>query len=104
MFRIGDFSRLARVTIRTLHHYDEAGVLQPAHVDPNTGYRYYSAAQLRPLQRILLLRDLGFSIEEIRELINPTLASVELARRLDERRGQIASSIVEDQSRLRRLD
>ena len=49
MFRIGDFSRLARVTIKTLHHYDDAGLLQPSHVDRQSGYRYYDASQLQTL-------------------------------------------------------
>lgn len=102
MFRIGDFSRLARVTIKTLHHYDEASLLQPSHVDRQTGYRYYAAAQLETLQRILLLKDLGFALDEIRKLLaadGPTLSAT-LARRGDE----LAHGIALDQSRLRRLE
>src|SRR5262245_25245010 len=104
MFRIGDFSRLARVTIKTLHHYDEAGLLTPAHVDPQTGYRYYLATQLETLQRILLLRDLGFALDEIRPLLEAALCVNDVATRLAERRAQLASSIEADQARLRRLD
>ncbi len=48
MFRIGDFSRLARVTIKTLHHYDEAGLLQPAHVDPQTAIDTTQPRSYRP--------------------------------------------------------
>ena len=104
MFKIGDFSRLARVTIRALHHYDESGLLQPAHVDMHTGYRYYGAAQLLTLQRILLLKDLGFSLDEIRHLTSASLAADEFDRRLQARRAQLAASIAQDESRLRRLD
>jgi DNA-binding transcriptional MerR regulator len=104
MFRIGDFSRLARVTIRTLHHYDEAGLLQPAHVDEHTGYRYYTAAQLETLQRILLLKDLGFALEEIRDLIDAPLHAPEFIRKLELRRAELERSIEADQSRLRRLE
>jgi DNA-binding transcriptional MerR regulator/effector-binding domain-containing protein len=104
MFRIGDFSRLARVTIRTLHHYDEAGLLVPTHVDAQTGYRYYLAAQLEVLQRILLLKDLGFTLEEIRALLQRPLSGPELAGVLEVRRAQLAHSIVEDQARMRRLE
>src|SRR4030095_15644695 len=99
MFRIGDFSRLARVTIRTLHHYDEAGLLQPAHVDPGTGYRYYLATQLETLQRILLLKDLGFALEEIRTLLGAD--PQQLATTLATRRAQLLDGIAADQSRLR---
>jgi DNA-binding transcriptional MerR regulator len=102
MFRIGDFSRLARVTIKTLHHYDEAGLLQPKHVDRQSGYRYYDASQLPTLQRILLLKDLGFSLEQIRNLLNADARS--LAATLDARRRELAEIIAADQSRLRRLE
>lgn len=102
MFRIGDFSRLARVTIKTLHHYDEAGLLQPLHVDKQSGYRYYDATQLQTLHRILLLKDLGFALEQIRELLHSDAAS--LAAVLEKRRRDLADSIAADQSRLRRLE
>jgi DNA-binding transcriptional MerR regulator/effector-binding domain-containing protein len=101
MFRIGDFSRLARVTIKTLHHYDEAGLLQPSHVDRQSGYRYYSASQLETLQRILLLKDLGFALEQIRELLHADAET--WARTLDRRRAELTASIAADQSRLLRL-
>lgn len=101
MFRIGDFSRLARVTIKTLHHYDEAGLLQPSHVDRQSGYRYYAAAQLEILQRILLLKDLGFTLEQIRDLLNADADT--WTRTLNQRQTELAASIAADQSRLLRL-
>jgi DNA-binding transcriptional MerR regulator/effector-binding domain-containing protein len=101
MFRIGDFSRLARVTIKTLHHYDEAGLLQPSHVDRQSGYRYYAASQLQTLQRILLLKDLGFALEGIRELLQADADT--WARTLERRRAELSASIAADQSRLLRL-
>lgn len=69
MFRIGEFSRIARVTIETLRHYDALGLLKPANVDPFTGYRYYSARQLMSLNRILALKEVGFSLEEIARIL-----------------------------------
>jgi DNA-binding transcriptional MerR regulator len=65
MLKIGDFSSLAQVSIKTLRYYDERGLLSPAHVDPETGYRYYSASQLSRLHHILALKDFGFSLEQI---------------------------------------
>ena len=65
MLKIGDFSSLAQVSIKTLRYYDERGLLSPAHIDPETGYRYYSASQLSRLHRILALKDFGFSLEQI---------------------------------------
>lgn len=65
MFRIGEFSRSSRVTVKMLRHYGELGLLTLARVDPYTNYRYYSADQLPRLHRIVALKDLGFRLDEI---------------------------------------
>ena len=70
MIKIGDFARLAEVSIVTLRHYDEIGLLKPVSVDKFTGYRYYSIEQLPRLNRILALKDLGFSLEQISTMLN----------------------------------
>jgi DNA-binding transcriptional MerR regulator len=70
MFSIGEFARLGAVSIRTLRHYDEIGLLPPAEVDPATGYRSYSAKQLRQLNRIVALKDLGLTLAQIRRLFD----------------------------------
>ena len=69
MFSIGEFARLGAVSIRTLRHYDEIGLLPPAEVDPVTGYRSYSARQLRQLNRIVALKDLGLTLGQIKQLL-----------------------------------
>jgi DNA-binding transcriptional MerR regulator len=69
MFSIGEFARLGTVSVRTLRHYDEIGLLRPARVDPETGYRSYSAGQLAQLNRIIALKDLGFSLEQANHLL-----------------------------------
>jgi DNA-binding transcriptional MerR regulator/effector-binding domain-containing protein len=70
MFSIGEFARLGAVSIRTLRHYDEIGLLPPTDVDPATGYRSYSAKQLRQLNRIVALKDLGLTLGQIRQLLD----------------------------------
>jgi DNA-binding transcriptional MerR regulator len=70
MYRIGMFSKLGRVTIKTLHHYDEVGLLAPAYVDEENGYRYYAGSQLFRLNEIVALRQMGFSIPEISALVD----------------------------------
>ncbi len=80
--KIGEFSRLCRVTVRTLRHYEEIDLLVPEIVDDFTGYRYYSIRQLQKMQSILHLKELGYSLEEIKELWNdddhvPTIESLE---------------------------
>ena len=70
MYRIGMFSKLGRVTIKTLHHYDELGLLTPAHIDEENGYRYYATNQLFRLHEIIALRQMGFSIQEISAIVD----------------------------------
>lgn len=70
MFKIGEFSKLAQVSIRMLRYYDELGLLRPAYIDKSTKYRLYDASQLEPIQKITLLRDLGFKVEEIGDALN----------------------------------
>ena len=70
MFRIGDFARLSQVSVKTLRFYDEVGLLKPTFVDGATGYRYYSADLLPRLNRILALKDLGFSLEQIEVVLS----------------------------------
>lgn len=69
MLKIGDFSRLSRITIRMLRHYDDIGLLKPQTVDEWTGYRYYDEEQLLAANKIYLLKNLGFSLSEIKELL-----------------------------------
>ena len=98
MFSIGEFARLSQVSVKKLRHYDKIGLLPPARVDPATGYRYYTAAQLPAIGRIVALRDLGFGLTEIGAMSAGTDAVGFVAR---ER--QLQRSIAASQSQLRRL-
>ena len=69
MLKIGEFSKLSRVSIRMLRHYDEIGLLKPAEIDSFTGYRYYSESQLTIIGRISSLKELGFSLADIIRII-----------------------------------
>ena len=81
MYRIGMFSKLGRVTIKTLRYYDEVGLLRPAHVDEENGYRYYTTDQLFRLNRVVSLRQMGFSIQEIADIIDGRNISAILGQR-----------------------
>jgi DNA-binding transcriptional MerR regulator len=80
MFRIGDFSQLGQVSIRTLRLYDELNLLKPAQIDKFTGYRYYTIDQLPRLNRILALKDLGLSLDQIGDLLKRDLPADQLPR------------------------
>ena len=68
MYRISDFSKASKTTIKTLSYYEKEGLLIPAFVDPYTGYRYYETSQLYDLSKIISLRQLGLSISDIKEI------------------------------------
>jgi DNA-binding transcriptional MerR regulator len=88
MFRIGEFSQITRVTVDTLRYYDAIGLFKPAKVDPFTGYRYYSAKQLMSLNRILALKEIGFSLEEIARILQEKLS-------IEELRGMLKAQLVQ---------
>lgn len=69
MLKIGDFSQLSRISIKMLRHYDEIGLLDPAQVDPITGYRYYSEEQLPVAGRIQVLKNMGFGLAPIAQIL-----------------------------------
>jgi DNA-binding transcriptional MerR regulator len=103
MFRTGEFSQLARVSKRLLQFYDEIGLLKPARIDSNTGYRYYSARQLPQLNRILALKDLGFSLDQIIQLSKSEISDEEIRGMLLLKRAQVEQTVREEQERLRRI-
>ncbi len=104
MIKIGDFSKLAHVSIKTLHHYNELGLLVPAHVDRYTAYRYYEIGQLRRLNRILALKDLGFALEQVAQLLDEDLSAAELRGMLRIKQMELASRVDEEQMRLQRVE
>lgn len=101
MFRIGEFSKIARVSGRLLRYYDEIGLLRPQSIDPETGYRYYSARQLPRLNRILVLKELGLSLEHIARLLDQETSVDEMRGMLTLRKAQIEQSVQEEMERLR---
>jgi DNA-binding transcriptional MerR regulator/effector-binding domain-containing protein len=103
MFSIGEFARLGTVSVRTLRHYDEIGLLQPAKVDPDTGYRSYSASQLGQLNRIIALKDLGFSLTQAGKLLNGITVE-QLRGMLALRRAQLEQELDEYTTRLREVE
>lgn len=69
MFKIGEFSKVSNITVRTLRHYEKVGLLLPSKVDQQSGYRYYKAEQLGVLNQIKLLQQVGLSLESIKEIL-----------------------------------
>ncbi|WP_035844736.1 MerR family transcriptional regulator [Kitasatospora azatica] len=111
MFTIGDFARHGRVSVRMLRHYDATGLLRPAHVDPASGYRYYTAAQLARLNRVIALKDLGLTLQQVQEILDETVTTEELRAMLRLRRAELeagmaaaAMRLVQVEARLRAIE
>jgi DNA-binding transcriptional MerR regulator len=105
MLRIGEFSRRGRVSVKALRHYEAVGLLRLAHVDRTTGYRYYEPRQLDELNRVMVLRALGLSLQRIRALLQDEEPSPELMRwLLAERRAQLARRLDAERAQLAAIE
>jgi DNA-binding transcriptional MerR regulator len=104
MFKIGDFSKISRVPVKTLRYYDQLGLLRPVEVDSLSGYRYYAADQLPRLNRILALKDLGLSLRQIRALLDCSLNAAELRGMLLRRQAEIEQRVRQEGERLARVE
>jgi len=103
MFQIGDFSRICRLPVSMLRYYADIGLLEPHHVDPSTNYRYYSLDQLPRLNRILALKDLGLSLDEIAQILQENLPGEQLRGMLRLKEAEISGELKAAQERLARV-
>ncbi|WP_028479622.1 MerR family transcriptional regulator [Nocardia sp. CNY236] len=104
MFTIGDFARHGRVSVRMLRHYDTTGLLRPARVDPATGYRFYTAAQLARLNRVIALKDLGFTLLQVQQILDEKVTAEELRAMLRLRRAELETSMTTTAARLTQVE
>src|SRR6478672_9936932 len=100
MIKIGEFSKVVQVPVATLRYYDQVGLLKPIEVDRFTGYRYYSASQLPRLHRILALKGLGFSLEQIAAVLAEGLTPEQMRGMLRLRHAQISQFLADLQDQL----
>lgn len=103
MIRIGDLSKITRVPVKTLRYYDEMNLLKPVQVDPFTNYRYYSAGQIPRLHRILALKELGLSLEQISHLLDDGLPAEQMVGILRQKEAELSEEVNEQQERLTRV-
>jgi DNA-binding transcriptional MerR regulator len=104
MFSIGEFARHGRVSVRVLRHYDAIGLLRPACVDPASGYRFYQASQLAELNRVIALKDLGFTLQQVQAVLAEKVSAAELRGMLKLRRAEIHARIEAETTRLARVE
>ncbi|TWG04966.1 DNA-binding transcriptional MerR regulator [Streptomyces brevispora] len=104
MFTIGDFARYGRVSARMLRHYDAIGLLHPDSTDPATGYRHYGAGQLARLNRIIALKGLGFTLQQVRAVLDEEVGSEELRGMLRLRRSELEAAMAAAAARLAQVE
>ncbi len=104
MLSIGEFARLVGVSQRMLRHYDGLGLLVPERVDEYSGYRFYSAAQLDRANRLVALKELGFRLEEVGEMLDEDASSPRIAGMLRARRTELRAQIDADVRRMRHVE
>ncbi len=111
MFKIGEFSKIAQVSVHLLRHYDEIDLLKPATTDEWTNYRFYSAKQLPRLNRILVLKEMGLSLQQIKTIVDQETSAEEVRGMFALKKAQLEQSIQDDinllrtiEARLKRID
>ena len=104
MLKIGEFSKLSRVSIRMLRHYDDIGLLKPAEIDDFTGYRYYREEQLFVIGRITSLKDMGFALADIIKILDSYDDKEKMDAFLSERQKELSKLSQETEYKLMLLE
>lgn len=104
MYKIGEFSKITKLTVKTLRYYDEQNILNPSYRDEETSYRYYSEEDFKKAELIQILRNLEFSISEIKDLLNSYESKSDLAYYLKEKKEIIEKKIQQEKLLLKKID
>ncbi|UHA73696.1 MerR family transcriptional regulator [Paenibacillus sp. 481] len=104
MFKISEFSKLSKVSVKALRFYDQMQLLKPAHIDDVTGYRYYAAEQLLELNRILAFKELGFTLQQIVPLLQEQVSLEQIKGMFKVKKAEIQSVLRNEQEKLARLE
>lgn len=103
MFKISEFSRLSRIPLQTLRYYDQIGLLKPARIDSSTGYRHYAAEQLLEINRIVIFKELGFTLQQITQLLQEDISAEQIRGMLRLKESEIQQLVESEMSRLSRI-
>ncbi len=104
MYKIGEFAKAGQVTVKALRYYARLGLLRPGWVDRFSGYRYYTDDQLQRLNRILALKELGFSLEQVKLLLDENLQIDQLRNMLKMKQGELARQMEVERCRLEKVE
>lgn len=104
MFKISEFSKLSRISVKTLRFYDKVGVLKPSFVNKATGYRYYTADQLLTVQRIAAFKEQGFTLEKIKTLLDEYVSSKVAKETLEAKRIELEFTIEQARNQIAEIE
>ena len=104
MFKIGDFSKICQVPIKTLRYWDEVDLLKPAHIDRDSGYRYYDINQLGTVNRIIAYKGLGLRLDQVRRLLEDDLPASEIRGMLRLKQAELQQDLEERATMLARVE
>lgn len=104
MYSIGEYARIAQVSKRLLRYYDEIGLFQPVKIDRASGHRYYSANQLSELNRILALKDLGISLNQIQRFVRDDISPTEIQGMLSLKKAELEQQVLSELQRIRTIE
>jgi DNA-binding transcriptional MerR regulator len=104
MYKIGEFSKITNLTVKTLRYYDEQNILTPSYRNEENSYRFYDEQDFKKAKLITLLRNLEFSISEIKDLLNNYEDPSDLSYFLDEKKRLIEERIRQEKSLLEKID
>ncbi len=104
MYSIGEYARIAQVSKRLLRYYDEIGLFQPVKIEPSSGHRYYSASQLPELNRILALKDLGLSLNQIQRFVRDDISAAEIQGMLSLKKAELEQQVWSELQRIRTIE
>ncbi len=103
MYKIGELSKLCQIPVKTLRYYDREGLLVPDEIDHFTGYRYYSASRLADCNRIIVLKELGFTLDEIKMRMK-AISTDDVLTLIETKEIELKNTILQTELRLRRLE
>lgn len=104
MFKITEFSKISQVSAKALRYYDRIDLLKPSHIDKATGYRYYTADQLKKVHQILVFKDLGFTLEQMIPLMDGRMTKEQTRSMLLHKSAEVQNLLQTEQARLARLE
>lgn len=104
MIKIGDFSKLCQLTVKTLRYYADIKLLEPVHINEENGYRYYKPEQLFLISEITQYKNMGFSLDEIKSIIEGSISNIELQELIKVKKRDIKEAIQLEQLKLEKVN